>query len=137
MIISSNSPSRGSGMPHQVDDAIVHAHVRYRAVPRTNRTSRFLPPEPINQRLLASRGADIVMQSSTEQQKFVGKIWERTQHLKTLRKSHRINGPHILVRAHNPKVVSLNLPPATNLGFTGPAGVQIASQKLPIPAWPS
>ncbi len=105
-------------MPHQVDDAIVHA-MSGTELSRVRTELRLLPPEPINQRLLASRGADIVMQSSTEQQKFVGKIWERTQHLKTLRKSHRINGPHILVHAHNPKVVSLNLPPATNLGFTG------------------
>jgi len=30
-------------------------------------------------------------------------------------KSHRINGPRVFVRAHNPKVVSSNLTPATIL----------------------
>src|SRR6266852_5535031 len=38
MIISSNSRSRGSGMPYQVPDALRHAMSVYRAVPRTNRT---------------------------------------------------------------------------------------------------
>src|SRR5712664_1489330 len=63
MIISSNSLSRGSGMPHQVDDAIVHA-MSGTELSRVRTELRLLPPEPINQRLLASRGADIVMQSS-------------------------------------------------------------------------
>ena len=40
----------------------------------------------------------------------LGKVWEKTQNLQTPRKSHRINGPYVLVRAHNPKVVSSNLP---------------------------
>jgi hypothetical protein len=51
----------------------------------------------------------------------VGKIWERTQNLKMPAKSHRINEPYAQLRAHNPKVVSSNLTPATNLGFTGRA----------------
>src|SRR5712664_519218 len=63
MIISSNSLSRGSGMPHQVDDAIVHA-MSGTELSRVRTELRLLPPEPINQRLLASRGAYIVMQSS-------------------------------------------------------------------------
>src|SRR6267154_1747230 len=65
MIISSNSLSRGSGMPHQVDDAIVHA-MSGTELSRVRTELRLLPPEPINQRLLASRGADIVMQSSAD-----------------------------------------------------------------------
>src|SRR5580698_9671189 len=63
MIGSSNSLSRGSGMPHQVDGVLPHtmsgtelSHVRTEL--------RLLPPEPNNQRLLTSRGDDIVMQSS-------------------------------------------------------------------------
>jgi len=44
----------------------------------------------------------------------LGKIWERTPNSKNRFKSHRINGPHVLLRAHNPKVVSSNLTPATN-----------------------
>jgi len=43
----------------------------------------------------------------------MGKILERTQNFETPRKSHRINGPCVFVRAHNPKVVSSNLTPAT------------------------
>ncbi len=43
----------------------------------------------------------------------LGKIWERTPNSKNRIKSHRINGPHVLLRAHNPKVVSSNLTPAT------------------------
>jgi hypothetical protein len=39
----------------------------------------------------------------------LGKIWERTPNSKNRLKSHRINGPYILIRAHNPKVVSSNL----------------------------
>ena len=45
--------------------------------------------------------------------KNLGKIWERTQDLKTPAKSHRINGPCVFVCSHNPKVVSSNLTPAT------------------------
>jgi hypothetical protein len=44
----------------------------------------------------------------------LGKIWERSSVSKTLLKSHRINGPCLFVCAHNPKVVSSNLTPATN-----------------------
>jgi hypothetical protein len=43
----------------------------------------------------------------------LGKIWERTQDLKTPAKSHRINGPCVFVCSHNPKVVSSNRTPAT------------------------
>ena len=43
----------------------------------------------------------------------VGKIWERTLNLRITDKSHRINGPNVPVRSHNPKVVSSNLTPAT------------------------
>ncbi len=52
---------------------------------------------------------------------FVGKTWERSRNRKTRTKLHRINGPLDLVRSHNPKVVSSNLTPATNLGFAGRA----------------
>ena len=44
----------------------------------------------------------------------VGKIWERNPRSKNVVKLHRINGPHVRLRAHNPKVVSSNLTPATN-----------------------
>ena len=43
----------------------------------------------------------------------LGRIWERTQNLETPSKSHRINEPLVLVRAHNPKVVGSNPTPAT------------------------
>src|SRR5712692_8080464 len=36
--------------------------------------------------------------------KTLGKIWERTQNLKTSCKSHRINGPTVLVRTHKTMV---------------------------------
>ena len=62
MISSSNSLSRGSGMPYQVDDALLHA-MSGTELSRV-RTELRLLPEPNNQRLLMSRGADIVMQSS-------------------------------------------------------------------------
>ena len=52
-------------MPHQVDDAIVHA-MSGTELSRVRTELRLLPPEPIHQRLLASRGADIVMQSSAD-----------------------------------------------------------------------
>ena len=45
----------------------------------------------------------------------LGKIWERTRASENEAKSHRINGPYVLERSHNPKVVSSNLTPATNL----------------------
>src|SRR5258707_12967377 len=35
-------------------------------------------------------------------------------------KSHKISGPYVRLRAHNPKVVSSNLTPATNLRSFGP-----------------
>src|SRR5258708_31366256 len=47
----------------------------------------------------------------------LGKTWERTPNSKNRIKSHRINGPSVLLRAHNPKVVSSNLTPATNFCF--------------------
>ena len=50
-------------MPHQVDDAIVHA-MSGTELSRVRTELRLLLPEPINQPLLASRGTDIVMQSS-------------------------------------------------------------------------
>jgi hypothetical protein len=50
-------------MPHQVDDALLHA-MSGTELSRVRTELRLLPPERINQRLLASRGADIVMQSS-------------------------------------------------------------------------
>jgi hypothetical protein len=50
-------------MPIQVDGALVHAMSGYE-LSRVRTELRLLPPEPINQTLLASRGADIVMQSS-------------------------------------------------------------------------
>jgi hypothetical protein len=50
-------------MPYQVDDALLHA-MPGTELSRVRTELRLLPPEPNNQRLLASRGADIVMQSS-------------------------------------------------------------------------
>jgi hypothetical protein len=50
-------------MPYQVDDALRHA-MSGTELSRVRTELRLLPPEPINQRPLASRGADIVMQSS-------------------------------------------------------------------------
>ena len=50
-------------MPYQVDDALLHA-MSGTELSRVRTELRLLPPEPNNQTLLASRGADIVMQSS-------------------------------------------------------------------------
>jgi len=50
-------------MLHQVDDALLHA-MSGTELSRVRTELRLLPREPNNQRLLASRGADIVMQSS-------------------------------------------------------------------------
>jgi hypothetical protein len=50
-------------MLHQVDDALLHA-MSGTELSRVRTEPRLLLPEPINQSLLASRGADIVMQSS-------------------------------------------------------------------------
>jgi hypothetical protein len=52
--------------------------------------------------------------------KLVGKIWERTPESGNEAKSHRINGPRVFVCSHNPKVVSSNLTPATNLRCARP-----------------
>ena len=60
MIISSDSLSRGSGTPYQVHNALLHA-MSGTKLSRVRTELRLLPPEPINQSLLASRGADIVM----------------------------------------------------------------------------
>jgi hypothetical protein len=43
-----------------------------------------------------------------------GKDLGRTPESENEAKSDRIDGPYVLVRAHNPKVVNSNLPPATN-----------------------
>jgi hypothetical protein len=50
-------------MPYQVDDALLHA-MSGTELSRVRTELRLLPPEPNNQRLLTSRGADIVIQSS-------------------------------------------------------------------------
>jgi hypothetical protein len=50
-------------MLHQVDDALLRAMSGIE-LSRVRTELRLLPPEPINKRLIASRGADIVMQSS-------------------------------------------------------------------------
>jgi hypothetical protein len=50
-------------MPYQVPDAVLHA-MSGTELSRVRTELRLLPPEPISQRLLESRGADIVMQSS-------------------------------------------------------------------------
>src|ERR1700731_1660498 len=63
MISSSNSLSRGSGMLHQVDDAFTARHVRYRAVPRTNRTPATSSRAYQSKSARVER-AGIVMQSS-------------------------------------------------------------------------
>jgi hypothetical protein len=50
-------------MPHQVDDAVRHA-MSGTELSRVRTELRLLLREHINQRLLASRAADIVMQST-------------------------------------------------------------------------
>jgi hypothetical protein len=50
-------------MLHQVDDALLHA-MSGTELSRVRTELRLLPPEAINQTLLESRAADIVMQSS-------------------------------------------------------------------------
>jgi hypothetical protein len=50
-------------MPNQVDGALVRA-MSGTELSRVRTEFRLRPPEPINQSLLESRGADIVMQSS-------------------------------------------------------------------------
>ena len=50
-------------MPHQVDDATLHA-MSGSELSRVRTKLRLLLPEPIQASLLASRGAGIVMQSS-------------------------------------------------------------------------
>src|SRR5713226_5204775 len=60
----------------------------------------------------------------------LGKIWERTQKLKTPAKSHRINGPCVFVRAYNPKVVSSNLTPATKISFLSAASANAATIQI-------
>ena len=49
-------------MPYQVDDDVLHA-ISGTELSRVRTELRLLPPEPIKQSSLASRGADIVMQS--------------------------------------------------------------------------
>jgi hypothetical protein len=56
-------------MPYQVDDALRHA-MSGTELSRVRTELRLLPPEPNNQRLLTSRGADIVMQSSENLAKY-------------------------------------------------------------------
>jgi hypothetical protein len=50
-------------MLYQVDDASLHAMSGIE-LSRVRTELRLLPHEPINKSLIASRGADIVMQSS-------------------------------------------------------------------------
>jgi hypothetical protein len=50
-------------MPNQVDGGLVRA-MSGTELSRVRTEFRLRPPEPINQSLLESRGADIVMQSS-------------------------------------------------------------------------
>jgi hypothetical protein len=70
--------------------------------PHQSATRRTVPDLPLPLLDIMCRAAIIL-----------GKIWERTQNLKTYAKSHRMNGPYVVIRAHNPKVVSSNLTPAT------------------------
>jgi len=51
-------------MPYQVDDDMLHA-MSGTELSRVRTELRLLPPEPIKQSSLPSRGADIVMQSSS------------------------------------------------------------------------
>jgi hypothetical protein len=71
-------------MPHQVDDALRHA-MSGTELSRVRTELRLLPPEPINQRLLESRAADIVMQSSAvpllDLSDKRGRLRRSTQHL--------------------------------------------------------
>ena len=50
-------------MPHQVHGVLLRV-MSGTELPRVRTELRLLLPEPISQRLLASRGTDIVMQSS-------------------------------------------------------------------------
>ena len=50
-------------MPYQVDDDVLHA-MSGTEQSRVRTELRLLPPEPVKQSSLASRGAGIVMQSS-------------------------------------------------------------------------
>jgi hypothetical protein len=81
---------------------------------------------PIEDQLLANRKlsfaatrmdrrvfAEVILRSRIVV-KTVKSAWERRLIANTSHKSHRINGPHVFVSAHNPKVVSSNLIPATN-----------------------
>jgi hypothetical protein len=63
MISSSNSLSRGSGMPHQVDGFRARA-MSGTELSRVRTEFRLRLPEPINKSPLESRRAGIVMQSS-------------------------------------------------------------------------
>ncbi len=49
-------------MPYQVHGVLLHT-MSGTELSRVRTELRLLPPEPISQRLLESRGADIVMQS--------------------------------------------------------------------------
>ncbi len=68
-------------MPNQVDDDVLHA-MSGTELSCVRTELRLLPPEPIKQSSLASRGADIVMQS-------LARIGEENLHK---------NGIHQLVR---------------------------------------
>jgi len=78
-------------MPSQVPDAVLHA-MSGTELSRVRTELRLLPPEPISQRLLESRGADIVMQSSG--------FWTNS-HLSGKRVSHNLPGsPHIAYNSY-------------------------------------
>jgi hypothetical protein len=66
-------------MPYQVDDALLHA-MSGTELSRV-RTELRLLPEPNNQRLLMSRGADIVMQSSGFGRIFTSPVTAFIRHL--------------------------------------------------------
>jgi hypothetical protein len=66
-------------MPYQVDDDMLHA-MSGTELSRVRTELRLLPPEPIKQTSLASRAADIVMQSSSFQYPHIIKgrpFWSR------------------------------------------------------------
>jgi hypothetical protein len=51
-------------------------------------------------------------------EKYAGEIWERGKIGEIAAKSRGINRPRVSYRAHNPKVVSSNLTPATEILFS-------------------
>jgi hypothetical protein len=105
--------------------------------PRSQGGGRGFESLPVNQFCASPASLGTVLHRRSSLNRFaglLGKIWERTQSLKSPGKSHRINRPHFLVRSHNPKVVSSNLTPAT-IQFVNAQGVAHQGQPLLLWIW--